>query len=282
VFRPHIIRWNDISHGQAKDNPDDIRYGYRILGEGDSWFTIGGIPPANLLHPLQFSKETIIVTLATPGDVIRNMADIVNNKVLKMALSEKFGYRWHAILFSGGGNDLIDYAKDLIAPPGERPANPADPAEYFLPERVDTVMGYIKDGYRRVVALRDAPDSSCAGKPLITHCYDLATPRDSPAKFGVRKFGPWLFPAFTAGEIPQADWNGASDFLLRRLRQTLLELAQELPRFHVVDTIGTLRRAALGATGDSNDWDNEIHPNMDGYSVVAAKLQQKLEALLPP
>ena len=45
-----------------------------------------------------------------------------------------------------------------------------------------------------------------------------------------------------------------------------------LPNFHVVDTLSlttTLIPAAPGSKGSSNDWENEIHLNRQGYEKLA-------------
>jgi lysophospholipase L1-like esterase len=71
-----------------------------------------------------------------------------------------------------------------------------------------------------------------------------------------------------------------SDYLLDRLAEGLLGLAEELEDFHVVDTRKKLIRAALGTTGDDADWLNEFHPNSDGYIKMAKALEPVLNRLL--
>ena len=44
----------------------------------------------------------------------------------------------------------------------------------------------------------------------------------------------------------------------------------------LVDTRGTLARAQPSATGNDNDWLNEIHPNTGGYGKIAARLVRDL------
>ncbi|WP_373509036.1 hypothetical protein [Thiocapsa sp.] len=48
----------------------------------------------------------------------------------------------------------------------------------------------------------------------------------------------------------------------------------------MVDTRGALTRAALGHRGDSQDWQNEIHPNGGGYEKLAKRIEPVLEGLL--
>jgi hypothetical protein len=280
MARPNLVLWSTIDRRlRPETNPQ--RFARRVLAEGDSWFTVGGEPPWNLLHSIDYPDDNIVVSLAKPGDTLRSMADICNNPELTRALSTRFGFKWHAILLSGGGNDLIEYASQLIIPATQRAAaRPADAADYYFPERVDEVMRYIERGYRMIAALRDAPESANRATPIITHTYDWATPTDAAAKLAFLTVGPWLSKAFRKGGIPVADWIAASDYLLGRLRRVLLDLGRSIARFHVVDTAGTLVRAELGATGNSNDWLNEIHPNRSGYDKLALRVEPVLDRVL--
>ena len=290
MAKSNILRWMDIELSRSETNPDHIFHRHKILAEGDSWFTIGGTPPWNLLYSLEFPTTNVVVTLAKPGDTLKSMADIVNNSELRFAMDKLHGYKWDTILLSAGGNDLIDYASgkttedSILIPPDGRGAI-ADPADYVDRAKLAQLMEYIQEGFRRIVALRDAPKSSCAGAPILVHTYDLVTPTDSPATLGPITLGPWLFPALRRAKIPESDWIALADYLLAELRDTILELAtpgaKQLANFHVVDTQGTITRAVLGSVGESNDWLNEIHPNKDGYEKLAKKLSAKLGALLP-
>lgn len=290
MAKSNILRWIDIEPSRRETNPDHRFYRHKVLAEGDSWFTIGGVPVWNLLYSLEFPATNIIVTLAKPGDTLKSMAEICNNSELRFAMDKLHGYDWDAILLSAGGNDLIDYASgktpedSIIIPPDQRgPVD--DPSGYVDQNKLAQLMQYIQEGYRRIVALRDAPKSSCAGAPIIVHTYDLVTPTNSPATIGPITLGPWLFPALRRADIPTIDWIALADYLLAVLRDTIVELtmpgAKQLANFNVVDTQGTIIRAALGSAGESNDWLNEIHPNKDGYEKIARKLSAKLSALLP-
>jgi hypothetical protein len=172
-----------------------------------------------------------------------------------------------------------------VSPPDQRLVNPAGPEDYCDETALQSLLADVTDGYRRIVALRDAPGSSCPGAPIVTHTYDWVTPRNSPARFvGVAAKGPWLFPALTEAEVPTKDWLALSDYLLRRVGDAILELGApgpvRLPDFHVVDTRSTLIRAQLATTGVSNDWMNEIHPTFDGYRKLADKISVKVRAEL--
>ena len=281
---PDILRWTDIRKPGQKTDPDHGSWKFRIMAEGDSWFTLGGLPQqCNLLQSLSVPKNTIIVSLAKPGDKIRGMAKIWENRALHQAMDAgppKFGYDWDLILLSGGGNDLIEYAGDLI----KNGVTGTNPRDYVHLDRLDQVLNYIQDAYRKIVGLRDGPKSTCAGKPVIVHTYDYATPRDAGAEFFKFKVsGPWLFPALANAGVDSGMFEAVGEFLVDALAEAIIALQNgpnPLPNFFVVDTRGLSTPAALGAKGNSNDWLNEIHPNSDGYDKIAkpisALIRQKL------
>ena len=134
---PTIIRWDQRPTPNDSGSPG--RFAHKLLAEGDSWFTLGGVPQCNLLRSMnELPFDSVIVTLADPGDKIRDMADIGDNPNLRKAMSQRFGYSWDVILLSGGGNDLIAYAKDLVQPLSNH-VNSA-PGDYVREERLEEVL----------------------------------------------------------------------------------------------------------------------------------------------
>lgn len=272
-----IIFPGQLDSTQAEWNPPE--YPLRFLAEGDSWFSFGSWKLQSLLTQLKLDKPAAILSLAQPGDTIRRMSDIARNPVLGNWLSRRWGaFDWNALLISGGGNDLIDDATQVI--PGSAVPQPSKPADQYVDAaQLAKTLKDVADGYRRIVDLRDRPDSPCPGVPLVTHAYDLATPRDAAARFLMVQLGPWLYPAMVAAQIPPARWNDVSDYLLGALGKCIQDLEVELPNFHVARTQRVLQRAAAGAQGESNDWANEIHPNGKGFAKLGKLMADLVEAL---
>jgi hypothetical protein len=260
---------------------DPRAYALRILAEGDSWFSFGSWKLNSLLNHLRFARPAAIVTLAQPGDTIRHMADICTNPELDNWLSLPYSdIAWNAVLVSGGGNDVIDDARNgLIVPPSATPQPEKEAGEYIDAAALERTLAGVRESYAKIVELRDRPNSPCIGVPLVTHEYDFTTPRDAPAQFLLARKGPWLYTAVTNAKIPPSRWNAVSDYILAALGATLEGLEQALPNFHVARTLGTLERARPGTTGNSNDWDNEIHPNRRGFDKLARVLAGPIEAL---
>jgi len=278
---PDVVWWANLGIGNEEHSPDNPVFDYRLLAEGDSWFSLGGIPTSNLLFSMKFNHTVIIVSCSSPGDTIRRMGQIAGNNNLRKAMSRKDGYTWDAILLSGGGNDLIDDADEIVFKP--RKAS-RDPAAYCDEARLLQTLAQIDEGYRKIAELRNGSGSSCMGKPIITHTYDWATPRNSPAKFiFVPVLGPWLYRAMVKAKIPEALWIPISDYLIARLRDCIKSLASgsnAIPEFYVVTTQGVLQRASIRSTGNDGDWLNEIHPNHKGYEKLAGRISRKVRELI--
>ena len=278
---PEVVWWAYLGLGNEDQSPDNPLFDYRLLAEGDSWFSLGGIPTSNLLFSMKFHHNVIIVSCSSPGDTITHMGEIAKNNYLKKAMSRKYGYEWDAILLSGGGNDLIDNTGEIIFKP--RKAS-QDPAAYCHEDQILQTLDYIEDGYRRIAELRDSPGSSCMRKPIITHTYDWVTPRNSPARFlSLPLAGPWLYRAMVTAKIPESLWIPISDYLVSRLRDRIKSLASgsnAIPDFYVVITENVLQRASTVSTGNDGDWLNEIHPNHKGYEKIASKISRKVRKLI--
>lgn len=252
------FRWNDF----------DRHY----LAEGDSWFTLAALPGGNLLQELELRRSSLIVTTAYPGDTLSHIVDWRRNSPFVNLLSRKsFAYRWDAVLLSAGGNDIIDaaLARDGIL---RRPTlDPADVEDCINAANLARFEQYLRLNVESVVELRDAPESPNQGIPMVIHTYDYPTARPAPARLlgtsGIS--GPWLYRAYTEHGIPEDVWVALTDHLIDRLAIVLTSL--NLPGVTVVDTRGTLDRAAPGNTGDSGDWLNEIHANLGGRQKLARK-----------
>lgn len=277
MVRAQVIRHGDIDMRFPERDPQ--KYKLRLLAEGDSWFTLGAIPSSNLLYHITTSKPAALVTIAKPGDTIVRMGDPDRMFLLRKLITiPQFAYAWDALLLSGGGNDLIDEAPEIVRAPPQASQHAAD---YVDPVALSRLRGNIQTAYRAIVDLRDADGSLSKGKPIYVHTYDYPTPRDSPTRFlGAGIKGPWLYPVFLL-HVPPSLWVALADLLLDWLADTLLALDTQqgstpLPTFHVIDTRDTLRRARLDTVASDGDWANEIHPNTGGYKKIGAKLSARI------
>ncbi len=267
------------------------QYTGKCLAQGDSWFSIGSLPPGlttNVLAQLELSNSAVVVNCARPGAVLHHMADTCRDRQFLRLLGGPLAHQWNAILLSGGGNDLIDAAsvgptappdKRLLARPEERGPGPLLGDDYISKPGWKTFRDHLDIVFNDLVDRRDAGINK--GVPLLMHTYAHLMPR--PAGAGL-SFGPWLQPSLTAFGVPASDWLMVSNALVDRLVQLLQTLiatrlqADPSAALHLVDTRSAqLQLADQPSTVSSGDFINEIHPTRGGYTKVAAVWRQALD-----
>ena len=177
-----------------------------------------------------------------------------------------------AILFSGGGNDLVGDAfrfwlKDA-ASVGK---------DFTKAVNHDALADIVDIVWRAYLDLIDVRDTYGNGCYLFLHQYDYATPTDASVCDGL--VGPWLQPSFvdrgwTSRPVDaQFLANGRSVVaeILRDFAAMLDGLCTPTNKVVVVKTQGTLNPDA--------DWANELHPTYDGFGKIARKFQQALQTV---
>jgi hypothetical protein len=278
--------------------PDLASFGRRLLAEGDSWFTLGTanlLKSSNLLFHLRSSTSTVIVNCAMPGDTVQHMGSTSADPLFERLLCGPRQARcWDAVLFSGGGNDLVDAVQHAAVHADGSPADleerllltPAEAAQVHPGEA--SALRYVSEpGWARladfmlrnlvaVVQRRDAGPS--AGRPLVLHTYSVPVARPSG---NLNTPQGWLYLAYVQYGIPAMDHAPLTELLFGRLRTLWLQAAQALPQVHVFDSAAVpLVPAVAGAGGESGDWVNEIHPTIAGYEKIGQAMSVWLDALL--
>lgn len=263
-------------------------FNLQFLAQGDSWFSIGAIPPTlttNLFDGMGTSTvRACAVNCATPGAQLSLMANTTRAPQFIAFLNGHQSRRWGGLLLSGGGNDLIAAAQ-------QAPANPADlrllatadewtnapgGERYLSNAGWQTFSNHLAAVFENLLVARDSGEN--AGLPIVIHTYDRAIARDAGAGLS---FGPWLFPAMNAFGIPDADRPDVCRVLLDRLQTLIDHIADTTPdgSIHVVHAQGTLTPARTSDTGSTADWQNEIHPTRQGYRKLSAFWQPVLDAV---
>ena len=259
-----------------------------FLAEGDSWFSYGSTKFRNVFSSMELSYPACLLNISEPGDTLRRMHETTRNPDFYFYLRNKNGRRWSAIFLSGGGNDLMDAlwnketqrSEILVRPNAPGSIDQSNLRSVINDDALDALLNYLKVNIAQIVVQgRDGPDSDSKDVPLFMHTYALAQPRNAPVRHVGS--GPWLYPACVWLGIDPALWLDLSRLLLEELAACLKSI--DLPNFHIVDTLTlttTLIPAAPGTTGDSNDWDNEIHPNKNGYKKLAATWAAEVDRVL--
>lgn len=248
----------------------------KILAQGDSWFSIGALPPwstSNVLLELSFTEDVGVVNCAYPGRELRVMADPGACGSFANLMAGKFSWKWDAILISGGGNDLIAAMQDgLILDSSRWSTTTTSVARYVDAAVLNQFCANIASYMQQVIALRDSGQN--VNVPLLFHTYDYAVPRNALAAPDV---GPWMYQVVCAQgkNVPEGDWIALADFLIDKLAGVVTAVAGT--NVFVVDTRNKLTPAAFGSQGVSGNWQNEIHPTPGGYSRLALSWEDVLE-----
>jgi len=276
--------------GSGESGPYDVSmFERKYLAQGDSWFSIGHIPPwstTNLLQQMVLSRSAVAVNCARPGVELSHMTDTSTSQVFLNLLNGHIAWKWDAILMSGGGNDLIDAANtDPSQDPDVRVLLRADewqasapaPGRYVSESGWNTFTSHMEDVLKLLLDQRDKGINK--GVPLLLHTYDHVTPRNAPAG---PHLGPWLYKAMNDQyQVPPSDWNSLADALIDGLATMWLALAAKYSdqQITIVDSRGSTVRAVAGTSGMSNDWENEIHPTPQGYGKLDGGWRSALDAL---
>ena len=216
-----------------------------VLCEGDSWFSFGGVT-SNLLMAMD-DPDTLLVSCATPGDTLRNMASL-GNEPLWMMLSPRFGVQWDAVYLSAGGNDLLADVGILL--------NGDNLDRKLLAIALDRIyLGY----WRIVSTIRE--HHAC---PIHAHTYDYPV---SDPRGGWFRSGPWIGDRLEAAGIERRRHAG----IIRQLIDGLADTLHAMDGLQIHDTRGTLEPGRWGMFVRQRYWANEIHPSRAGYRRLAAK-----------
>ena len=265
-----------------------------LLAQGDSWFSIGSLPPgltSNLLAQMELTRSAAVVNCARPGIELSHMTDTSSQQSFRKLLAGLFAVKWDAILFSGGGNDLIDAASvgpgaqpdlRLLATMGERGQNPASGDGYISDPGWKTFETHMTEVFNSVVALRDSGINHQV--PMVFHTYAHIMPRPAPVAPG---HGPWLQPAMVAFAVPPDKWLAVSSALMDRLAKLFTQLmdvhraADPNCELHLVDSRPVpIVTGDQNDTGSSGDFLNEIHPTREGYTKLATSWRGPIDDIL--
>lgn len=246
----------------------------RILAEGDSWFEYP-LPITHgdgVIYQLQKLLGYGIANMAHHGLEVEEMMGLSIRQEIISRLSDP-QVKFDALLFSGGGNDIVGdqfciWLKD--APPV------APPAQMLDVSAVNAALAILEAEYRELVDIRDQYSPQTV---LFAHAYDFPP----ITGIGVCGEGPWLKPsldyAYKHLGVTNPDPNDefvVVKTVLQMFAAMLNRVAADpkVQRFVVVPTQGTL-------TPNNSDWQNEIHPSSAGFAKIAQKFQASLASVFP-
>lgn len=240
----------------------------QAFAEGDSWFDYpapffgGGIIPR-----LEKLLGVPILSLAKAGDEVRFMLGVEERKIIIKQLTKgcPAGGPWDVMMFSGGGNDIVDNPMALWI----KDFDPGIPVvDHIHTQRLDAALALVQAGYEDLIELRNSLSPTTK---LILQGYDFAIPDGR----GICHLGPWLKPTFDLRKFQdQPKAAQVVKVMLERFAAMLTKLASAHPDVIFVNTQGTLPAVP-------SSWHNELHPSKKGFDQFARRFQVELQALFP-
>lgn len=239
----------------------------QVFAEGDSWFDYPAFIDGAIILRLENKLGVPILNLAKAGDQARYMLGVKERKILIEQFTNgcPAGGPWDAMLFSGGGNDIVDdpmvlWIRDFNAT--------LPPAALIHQARLDMALGLVRAAYEDLIGLRDSLSPQTR---LFFHGYDFVIPDGR----GICFLGPWLKPTFDLRGFPtQASRFAVTTILLQQFAAMLQSLASAHSNVTLISTQGTLNP-------QPSSWHNELHPSRDGFNTFATLFHQELKTAFP-
>lgn len=258
--RPPAREFEEI----CRDHPDWPQ----VLAEGDSWFA----------HPIQWNilfhlldgGGYAIRRLASIGDELADMIRDVDHQPEYLRLLERKRFHFGAVLFSGGGNDLLGSPLPSLLRNRAEVGSWRDVIDEIV---LKGELEKLRTAYRKVI---DRIQTARPGCHLLAHGYDRPYPRNKGTTLfwgRITVAGPWMHHVMNdKGLVDPVERHDVCGVLIDRLNdEVLAPLANDHAQFHHIDLRGTLQSVG--------EWDDEIHPKSAGFKRMAARFRVVLDGL---
>jgi hypothetical protein len=245
-----------------------------LLAEGDSWFHF----PLFLRDVvLQLSADHLVWPLGAAGGTLQHMVfgrPGEKEPAYLQALGE-WGAQARALLFSGGGNDLIGEASDGASSIAEyvRPFEPRRTAAWHIDtaEFTRRIVLY-EASFRHMIAEVAA---RLPNLPIIVHAYDYVIPcpfdrRDQrrPHWMARDRFFGAVFPRLGIADV------GLQAAILREVVDAMNAVQRKLAGGNVAGgSFAQVFHVDLRGALDFGDWADELHPTNAGYAKVSERFR---------
>ncbi|MDE2813691.1 MAG: hypothetical protein OXM01_11735 [Gemmatimonadota bacterium] len=274
-----------------------IACGQLLVADGDSWFDYPW--KSDIVSELEDDGQWAVLSAAHHGDTLEEMvygggqlASLYRVLSRAFLYSRIIGYDGldfadcrhdvardaipKAILLSAGGNDILGGLFPYLLEHGGSSASDVLNARmvaglFYRLERI--LVEYISAiGYMCYqVALEYDYDRPCGNIPVIIHGYDFAQANGRGYElFMVRFAGPWITPALRMRGRYAIDGNAAIRSLVNGYNDLLCRVAVAVAGLTNHNPVYYLDfRDVVG-----DDWEDEIHPNVEGAKRLAEVVSQ--------
>lgn len=238
---------------------------WRALCFGDSWFQYVPHPTDLNKQIAKLFKQTLFLKEGVAG------RDSAMWKAALPRVQREIGtYRFHAILLSAGGNDVVgselaEFVKEATQPqsPGSTPWGEI-PEPVFDHIRLDTFGIALRYAMKDIGAVIQCRDLYSPMSRILVHTYDYIWPTGIGFKLGPIKTGPWVKPYLDkVGLTDPAKQRIVTNWLIDQFARELRALVSQNANMTLVDSRGVLKTR--------QQWENEIHPTGAGFEAIAKR-----------
>jgi hypothetical protein len=246
-----------------------------LLSDGDSWFDypLNGFPPliattdiiAQL--PALCNPKPFILNLSHYGDATTTELGLTRVQKVINALTNPCNGPFDAILFSGGGNDIVGDPFCIWLNDASSVGD--DPAQALNMPRFNAVLDLAKASYEDLIGVRN---DNRRNAPIFVHAYDFAIPSGIGASCGI---GPWLKPS-----LDYCGWADPAQ-AAQIVKNALTLFGQMLANLANVPANNMIYIQTQGTLNELASWDNELHPKPPGFVQFATLFKNALAAKFP-
>lgn len=300
------------SGASAKAFPPGVGRGHVLVADGDSWLSYFPLD-----HPLKGAQNIAAYLASDPYNfTVEKLANMgtrlydfyddggpnrplrfdkakasswrLNKLVTKVKRMVADGNTPAAILFSAAGNDVVE---NRLTPLLKDAGNPPKPDDALIEELVRKQVDELMKTWLEAILdqlNRECVTNQSAPIPVFIHGYDFPVP-DARWLFGVAApERSWLYPSFNEkgyenATNPHYPTNGVvvMKTLIKRLNDMQAGVAG-LAKFkgHVFQV--KLTETLSNQRGRyANDWDNELHPSISGFTALTKTFAEALVESIP-
>jgi len=252
-----------------------------LLADGDSWFDypLNGILPqqTDVIAQLPgfFTLPPKVLNLAHYGDATTTLLGVTGRAMLIQQLQDPRNGTFDAILFSGGGNDMIGDQFRLWL--NTATATNTNPDNALNQQAFSDILGVIQTAYLDLIATRNQYASAI---PIFVHAYDYAQPNDTSVCNGL--IGPWLYPSLHSRGWMTSLTPAQIAIGAHIIKDALTQFDLMQQKLAAVPANNIIRVPTLGTVDPATDWTNELHPNATGFNKITQRFATALSTHFGP
>lgn len=254
-----------------------------IISEGDSWFSYP-LAGQNLMDHLmiKFAGTINYLRLESTGHEATYMFSDINSGQLKKLIKLVSDFSVPVVLISAGGNDIVGKCLSQLLPNAR---NSTDIDTLIESTKLQNRFNTIKTAYVNMIEglIKVQPKIQ-----ILAHSYDYppVTGKSAPITINnigmaapliklMKEVGPWIKPyLIDKGLTNEEAQQKFTNILIDKFHDDILEPLNNIyTAFNYVDLRGVLKTQEVF-------WNDEIHPNSNGFSQLCDVFWEKLTPIL--